>query len=115
MDKQLSIFDVDDEKSVSSTNAVEDAKMAAIQRYLDRATADPVACVSEYSPSRRKQKYFRLCYRRYGKVRCHHIPGGNVNSKLAQYRARKLRELIARGAELDEVIAQVQTYAQGGL
>ncbi len=54
--------------------------------------------------------YYRLSYRRRHKMKHLHIPGGNIRSRLAQYRAKKIKELIDRGAELEEVIALVQTY-----
>jgi hypothetical protein len=78
MSKQLRLFEgVEDEGDVSSTISVEDAKMFAITRYLERK-AEPLACVGVYTPNHRKTQYFRLCYRQNRKVKCVHIPGGNV-------------------------------------
>ncbi len=111
--KQLSL-DID-EVSPSITDFVIDQKRAIIQRYLDRAATEVQCSVNEYQKSRSQRKYFRLSWREGKKTKHLHIPGGNVNAILAQYRARKLRELIARGAELGEVIAQVKTYAQTGV
>ena len=39
-----------------------------------------------------------------------HIPGGNVNSTLATYRAKELQEMIDRGAKLNEVLAAITDY-----
>ncbi len=101
--------------SSSITESVIDQKRAIIQRYLDRAATEAQCSVNEYQKSRSQRKYFRLSWREGKKTKHLHIPGGNVNAILAQYRARRLREMIARGAELGEVIAQVKTYAQGGV
>lgn len=114
MTEQLRLFEtVEDKKIVSSTKAVEDAKMLAIQRYLEKGKSEPLACIGTYSPNGRRTQYFRLCYRQNKKVKCIHIPGGNVLSKLAQYRAIQLQKMIDRGAELGEIIAAVQTYCSG--
>ena len=99
----------------SITESVIDQKRAIIQRYLDRAATEAQCSVNEYQKSKSQKKYFRLSWREGKKTKHLHIPGGNVNAILAQYRARKLRELIARGAKLEEVIAAVQTYAQTGV
>ncbi len=109
---QLSLFDaVEDSSKVSSTSHVEDTKIQAIQRFLHRPEdLEPVASVGTYTPNGRNTKYFRLQYRQGSKVKCIHIPGGNINSQLAQYRAKQLQQLIDRGAELAEILAAVQTY-----
>ncbi len=114
MSKQLTIFNaVSDTKSVSLTDPVSDAKRRAISRFLARAK-DHEACVNKYSPGGRKTKYFRLSIRQGKKIKHFHICGGNVHSKLAQYRAKQLQAMIDRGAELGEIIAAVETYAGGG-
>ncbi len=110
--EQLEISFVSD-RNVSITENVSDARTAkqqAIQRYLDNAAKEPIACITKYSPGKRKTEYFRLSYRQGRKVKHIHIPGGSTTSKLAQYRATKLQEMIERGAELGELIAAVQTY-----
>ena len=87
MNEQLSLFgNVEDSQNVSSTIRVEDTKKLAIQRFLDKAQAEPSASVSTYKPNGRK-------------VRAIHIRGGNVGSKLAKYRAGKLQQMIDRGTE----------------
>lgn len=111
MSKQLQLFDdVGDGDGLSPTDVVGDRKIQAIQRYLDRAPTEPTASVSTYKPSGRKTEYFRLVYRTGKKVKTIHIRGGNVRSKLAQYRADKLIQMINRGAELDEILAAVRTF-----
>lgn len=99
--------------SWSISNSDIDQKRAIIQRYLDRAATEAQCSVNEYQKSRSKKKYFRVSWRDGKKMKHLHVPGGNVNAILAQYRARQLREMIDRGAALGEVVAQVQTYAQG--
>ena len=121
MKKQLTIFDdlngVSDTQSLSITKSVSDAKTAkqkAIQRYLDRAEKETSACITKYSPGKRKTEYYRLSYRVGKKVKHIHIRGGSTISELAQYRAKKLQEMIDRGAELAEILAQLATFNGGG-
>ncbi len=111
MSQQLSLFEtVGDGDLVSPTKDLGDTKRQAIQRFLDRAKPGTIACVKQYKPNGRKTEYFRLDYRLGKKVKSIHIPGGNVRAKLAQYRARELQKLIDRGAELEEILAAVETY-----
>lgn len=114
MDKQGLLFEfVEDSKNVSSTNHVSEAKRQAIQRFLDNAQDNPSASISTYKPNNRKTEYFRLVYRIDKKVKAVHIRGGNINSKLAQYRAGKLQQMIDRGAELEELLAALVTFNGG--
>ena len=110
MSKQLTIFDaVSDLDHASLTGSVSERKRQAISRFLARGK-DNEACVNKYTPGGRKQQYFRLSVRQRKGVKHIHIRGGNVNAKLAQYRAKELQSMIDRGAELGELIAAVQDY-----
>lgn len=114
MSEQLRLFEVvGDKKTVSPTDTVGDAKIQAIQRYLDKGEKEPTACIEKYHPNGRKAEYYRLKYRQGKKVKTIHIPGGSTIAELAQYRAQKLQQMINRGAELGEIIAAVQTYCSG--
>ncbi len=113
MNQQLTIYDaISDTESASLMNPISDAQTQALQRFLEKGK-DPIVCVNTYSPGRRKREYYRLSYFHNGKTKHLHIPGGNTLAKLAQYRAKKLQELIDRGAELGEIIAAVETYRGG--
>jgi hypothetical protein len=114
MSEQLIIpFVVSDSDPVSITDSVSEHKQAAIQRFLDRGEKEPIACVTTYSPGKRKSQYYRLSYRQGKKVKHIHIRGGSTIAELATYRAQKLQALINRGAELPEVIAAVRTFNGG--
>ena len=113
MSRQLSLFSDSDTKSVSLSKSDSERKHQAIQRFLDSGKLETVACVNTYSPGRRTTEYFRLSYRVGRKMKHLHIPGGSTIAELARYRARKLTELIDRGAELAEVLALVKTYRSG--
>ena len=114
MNEQLCLFEVvSDKKSVSLTESVSERKRQAIQRFLDKGKKDVEVCVNTYSPGKKKNKYFRLSYRVGHQVKHIHIPGGSTIAKLARYRAKKLEELIERGAELGEIIAMVHTFRSG--
>lgn len=117
MSEQLSLFStVEDNKPVSSTEVVEDRKNLkhkAIQRFLNSTSNDPQASVGTYSPNGRKTEYYRLLYRIGKKVKAVHIPGGNVNSKLATHRVKLLQQMIDRGADLGELLAAITDYRGG--
>ena len=103
---------ISDTESASLMNPISEHKTQALQRFLEKGK-DPIVHVNTYSPGRRKREYYRLSYFKDGKTKHLHIPGGNTRAKLAQYRAGKLQELIDRGAELEEIIAAVETYRGG--
>ena len=113
---QLEIpFTVSEETSDSSslTNSVSEAKMKALQRFCQVSSPDDnkQCSVNVYqSGGSHYKRYFRLSYRKENKIKHLHIPGGNIYSPLAQYRAKQLREMIDRGAELGELIAAIETY-----
>lgn len=111
MSEQFSIDGlVADTKNVSATTPVADAKKQAIQAYLDKTSHEPTASVGTYSPSGRKIECYRLLYRVGEKVKSIHIRGGNTKSKLAQYRAWKIRRAIDSGASLEELITAVTNF-----
>ncbi len=125
MNQQLSLFKsegeggsaslidpISDKGSASLMNSISDSQTQALQRFLEKGK-DPIVCVNTYSPGKRKREYYCLSYFKDGKTKHLHIPGGNTRAKLAQYRAKKLQELIDRGAELEEIIAAVETYRGG--
>ena len=114
--RQLSILAVPDTRSLSGTDVVHDAKIAkqqALERYLDRANKDPVPHIETYNPGRRNTKYYRLTFRQGKKVKRIHIKGGSTISKLANYRAKILQAMIDRGAEFEEILAQLATFNGG--
>ena len=112
--RQMSIFDViSDTPEPSLMDSISDAKHQAIQRFLDSGDKDPIAHINKYSPGRRNRQYYRLSYFWHGKTKHVHVPGGNVNSRLATYRAGKIQNMIDRGAELAELVAAVKDYRGG--
>ena len=109
--KQLTIFDaVGDSDQVSPTKPVGDTENQALERYLGRAKVEFTVCVKNYKPNGRKTEYFRLDYRVGKKVKSIHICGGNVHAPLAQERAKEIRLMTDRGAQLEEIIAAVEAY-----
>jgi hypothetical protein len=109
--EQLCLFEsVSDSDHLSLTLSVSERKHAAIQRFLHRAEKETQACVTKYSPGKRKSEYYRLSYRQGKKIRHIHIKGGSAIAELATYRAVKIQELIDRGADLEEVIAMTRTF-----
>lgn len=121
MNKQLNLFSddrFDSEQNSCSIAEIDSelktAKFRAIQRFLDNGEKEAIACVNRYKAGNRNNfYYYRLSYRQRRKMKHIHIPGGNTHSDLANYRAKKLQELIDRGAELGEIIAMVQMFRSG--
>lgn len=118
MSEQLCLFEADsDTQSLSLSEFDSDRqikKQQAIQKYLDRAShKETTACVSKYSPGKRKTEYYRLSYRVGLKMKHIHIKGGSTIAELATYRAKVLQAMIDRGAELSEVLAAVATFNGG--
>lgn len=89
---------------------VQTKKQQAIQKYLNRASKETTACITTYSPGRRKTEDYRLSYRVGRKVKHIHLRGGSTIAELATYRASVLQAMINRGAELSEVLAAVATF-----
>lgn len=112
--QQLSLFEIEnDTLNVSIANNAIEQKIIAIQKYLGHIAKDNDCYINTYYPGKRDTIYFRLSYRQGCKMKHHHIPGGNINSDLAQYRVKRLQEMIDRGAELGEVLAALSTYRGG--
>jgi len=121
MDEQLSLFESEKFRSQSSitTSVIEQkklpdvrhqsAKRQYIQRYLNRSKNEPIASVNSYLV-RGRHEYFRLSYRVGSRVKHIHLAGGNTSSKLANYRANKLRAMINRGADLAELLAAIEDW-----
>ena len=122
MHNQLQLFIVEDTFTLSSTFNFPPIKS-------DKSSK---ASIGTYSPNGRKTKYYRLCYRTshcraasrrfewsadhskadcsQTKVRCIHIPGGNIHSQLAKERAEKLQAMIDRGADLSELLNTISEF-----
>lgn len=113
MSRQLTIFDALGDKNTVSPKTAGDTKKQALQRYLDKAKAESAMVVKRYNPNGRKTQYFRLDYYEGGKTRSIHIKGGNVSARLSNFRAKKLRKMIERGAELREVLEQLADFNGG--
>ncbi len=100
MNHQLAIFDaVGDRDLVSPANTIGDTKIQAIEQYCNRAKVESTAYVKTYKPNGRKTEYFRLDYRVGKKVKSIHIKGGNIRAELAQYRAKKPKDMIFRAVQ----------------
>lgn len=116
MAEQLSLFNgVSDTDSLSLTQSVSERKHQALQRFLDKGQKENDVCIGTYSPGKRKTRYFRLSYRVNRKVKHIHIPGGSTSSKLACYRAKRLQQLIDRGAEVAEIKSMLADFKSGKL
>lgn len=110
--KQLALFETvsdTDTKKVSLTESVSERQSAAIARFLG-SSHQTIACITTYSPGRRKKEYYRLSFRLGRRIKHVHIRGGNANSELVLYRVEVLQAMIDRGAEIEELLAQLSTF-----
>ena len=103
---QLSLFTDDNPRKILSLTPVSDAKKSANQ-YFQKNT-QPV--VNTYCPGKRNVKYYRLSYRLGTKTKHLHIPGGNINCKLVQWRAKKIQTMIDNGVSLTTIITVIINY-----
>lgn len=115
--EQLNIFDfglgsnlILEPDLVSITNPVSDAKTKALQRFLGQDIGKP--CITTYSPGKREVKYFRLSYRVRNRIKHKHIPGGNVDSRLAINRVQQIQNLIDRGVNIGEILALIEGFSK---
>lgn len=60
---------------------------------------DSITGINTYWAGKSRNHYCRLSYRRGGRIKHCHIPGGNIHNSLAQSRAQWLREELRRGRE----------------
>lgn len=124
MRKQLELFEV--EQFVTSTMLEQPSheEIAIHTEDLDAAidpawsnVADepeerkPCGTVGTYQPkgsAHGEYWYFRFSYREGKRMKHKHIPGGNAGSSVAQQRAEAVRQAIARGATIDEVLQLIK-------
>ena len=83
------------ESSPKDHNSVENKPPCSVNIYTPNGTA------------RGENQYYRLTYRKNGRVQHLHIPGGNITKSRAQGRAKILGKLIAEGKTLDYVLGMV--------
>ena len=77
------------------------------------ATKKPNCSVNIYTPNgtaRGENQYYRLTYRKNGRVHHLHIPGGNITKTRAQARAQILGKLIDEGKPLDYILVVVYDW-----
>ena len=77
------------------------------------AAKKPNCSVNIYTPNgtaRGENQYYRLTYRKNGRVQHLHIPGGNITKTRAQGRAQILGKLIDEGKPLDYIVGMVYTW-----
>ena len=70
----------------------------------------PPGNVNEYYPGRRDTAYYRFSYRDSTRVKHKHIRGGNIHSQEGQANAQKIREMIARGCSLSEILKTIASF-----
>ena len=73
----------------------------------------PPCSVNIYTPNgtaRGENQYYRLTYRKNGRVHHLHIPGGNITKTRAQARAQILGKLIDEGKPLDYILVVVYDW-----
>ena len=91
-----------------------EAKKAAIMRYLERDKSEGTrGNVNKYRVPRSRNYYYRYSYKLNGKSIHRHIPGGNVLSSLANKRADKVRNAIARRVSPPDILQMIAGFSRG--
>ena len=103
---QLSLFTEDNPRKILSLATASDTKKSANHNF--QKNTQPT--INTYCPGKRNVKYYRLSYRSGTKTKHIHIPGGNINSKLVQWRARKIQGMIDHGVSLTTIITVILNY-----
>ena len=82
-----------------------------MRKQLELFESKPCGAVGMYQPRGSAcgdRKYFRFSYRDGDRMKHKHIPGGNVDNSIARQRAEAVRQAIARGATIDEVLQLIK-------
>ena len=112
--KQIELFDFP--KSESSlderfSDAVSDSPIKINPELLQEAKlTPPPGNVNQYYPGRRDTAYYRFSYRLGRRVKHVHIRGGNSCSQAGQANAQQIREMIARGYSLAEILKTIAKF-----
>lgn len=82
-----------------------------MSKQLQLFESKPCGTIGTYQPQGSAygdHKYFRFSYRDGDRMKHKHIPGGNVDNSVARQRAEAVRQAIARGATIDEVLQLIK-------
>lgn len=74
---------------------------------------NPCGVLREYFPRGKaggNHQYYRFSYREGSKVKHKHIPGGNIESPLAQKRAYEIEAMIKLGYSLKHILETIENY-----
>ncbi|ELS04820.1 hypothetical protein Xen7305DRAFT_00045560 [Xenococcus sp. PCC 7305] len=111
---QLELFSLlQSESDVNSevTEVVSDTQIEIREELLAPEThPEAPGSINEYCPGKRKVTYFRFSYRDGSRVRHKHIRGGNTSSQLGQANAQKIRDMIARGYSLADILQKISQF-----
>ena len=112
--QQIELFDFPQSQSdINSelTEVVSDSQVEINPELLQQLKpTPPPGNVNEYYPGKRNQSYYRFSYRNGKRVKHVHIRGGNSQSIAGQKNAQKIREMIARGYSLAEILKTIAKF-----
>lgn len=66
--------------------------------------------INKYYPGKKATAYYRFSYRDGKRTKHKHIPGGNIYNPLAMTRAARLKEALAAGATIKEVLNLITSF-----
>ena len=81
--------------------------------FLTKRSGGNNGCLSITKASKStgsQNRYYRYTYREAGKQRVKSIPGGNIRSKLAQDRAKQVKEAILGGKSISEIVYMIGSF-----
>ena len=82
-----------------------------MRKQLQLFSLKPCGTVGIYQPKGSAygdRKYFRFSYCNGDRMKHKHKPCGNVDNSIARQRAEAVRQAIARGATIDEVLQLIK-------
>ena len=88
-------------------------RFSKLLNYLTKGTKKGNGCLSATKASKStgsQNSYFRYTYRENGKQKSKSIPGGNIRSKLAQDRAKQVKEAILASKSISEIVYLIGSF-----
>ncbi len=112
--KQLELFNFRQAQSDVNPSLTEFVSDNPVKIKPELLTSEPPkpppGNVNEYFPGGRDTAYYRFSYRVGTRIKHKHIRGGNCCSKKAQAHAQTIRNMIARGSCLEEILKTIATF-----
>ncbi|MFB8795913.1 MAG: hypothetical protein U7126_17235 [Microcoleus sp.] len=112
-DTEYTVEVADTEYTVEVADTEYTVEVADTEYIVEVAEDDSVSrAISTYRPrgTARSGEYFRFSYRDGSRMRHVHIPGGNIDSEIAQARLKEVRSALLAGMSPVQVVAVIHSW-----